>query len=66
MDAQPASDADLDTAWALVLAGRRFGDPAYAAAGRSVAAAVLADESTTVAGTPVLVAGPWARAVPRW
>jgi len=59
-DAQPASDADIDTAWALVLAARRFGNPTYLAEGRAVAAAVLSNETVTVAGKLELVAGPWA------
>lgn len=60
----PASDADLDTAWALVLAGARFGDPTYTADGRRVARAILADETVTVLGRLELVAGPWARKAP--
>lgn len=57
---QSASDADLDTAWALVLAGQRFGQPAYRIAGQQVARAILSQESTVVAGRLELVAGPWA------
>jgi endo-1,4-beta-D-glucanase Y len=62
--ADPASDADLDTAWALVLAANRFHDPAYRTAGVSIASAVLANETVSAAGGPVLVAGPWARTAP--
>jgi endoglucanase len=57
---QSASDADLDTAWALVLAGQRFDQPAYRIAGQQVATAILSQESTVVAGRLELVAGPWA------
>jgi endoglucanase len=59
VDAQPASDADLDAAQALVLAARRFGEPSLAGEARRIGAAVAANE-TTASG--VLVAGPWARA----
>jgi endoglucanase len=59
-----ATDADLDTAWALVLAGTRFHEPSYRTAGLRVADAVLANETVTAGGTLVLVAGPWARSAP--
>ena len=62
--ADPATDADLDAAWALVVAGNRFHDPSYRNAGVTMASAVLANETVSSAGRPVLVAGPWARAVP--
>jgi endoglucanase len=69
-DPEAASDADLDTARALLLAAERFGEPAYERAGRALARAVAAHE--TAGGGPaagaahadggaVLVAGPWAR-----
>jgi endoglucanase len=64
VSAQSASDADLDTAWALVLAGQRFAQPAYRIAGQQIASAILAQESTVVAGRLELVAGPWARTGP--
>ncbi|HWE71482.1 MAG TPA: glycosyl hydrolase family 8 [Acidimicrobiales bacterium] len=57
---QPATDADLLTAWALVLAGQRFATPGYTTAGQAVAAAVLANETVVVAGALQLAAGPWA------
>ena len=60
LSAQPASDADLLIAWALL----RYQGPDAAErhqAGQQVAAAVLAQEVTTgPGGTPVLTAGPWA------
>jgi endoglucanase len=61
---QSATDADLDTAWALVVAGQRFGQPAYRLAGQQIASAILTQESTVVAGRLELVAGPWARTGP--
>src|ERR1700722_17256180 len=64
VNAEPAADADLDTAWALVLAGQRFNNSQYLAQGLRVAAAVLSDETTPVAGSLQLVAGPWGRSNP--
>ena len=74
-DPMPAADADLDAAWALVLAATRFDDTDLRHEGLRIAAAVLDHETirvdgtgvdgTGVAGAPsegiVLVAGPWAR-----
>src|SRR5215472_9966328 len=60
----PATDADLLTAWALL----RYRGPAAAAwhqDGRRVAAGILANEVTTApGGMPVLAAGPWATGRP--
>ena len=58
---QPASDADLDAARALLVAARRFGVGGYRAAGLRIARAVLADETAVRGPFRVLVAGPWAR-----
>ena len=61
---EPASDADLLIAWALL----RYQGPHAASrhqAGRQVAAAVLAQEVTSgPSGMPVLTAGPWATGDP--
>ena len=64
MNAEPATDADLDTAWALVLAGQRFHNSQYLGQGLRVASAVLSNETTVIAGTLQLVAGPWGRSSP--
>ncbi|MGZ4665119.1 MAG: glycosyl hydrolase family 8 [Frankiaceae bacterium] len=56
VDPQPASDADLLTAWALDLAARRFGAPAYERDSQRVRNGILAAEVTS----SVMVAGPWA------
>ena len=56
-DRQPAADADLDAARALLLAAERFDEPRYAAEGRAIGRAVAEHET---AGD-VVVAGPWAR-----
>jgi len=61
---EPASDADLLTAWALL----RYRGPAAATwhqDGRRVAAGILANEVTTGPdGMPILTAGPWATGRP--
>jgi endoglucanase len=62
VDRDPASDADLDAARALMLAGRRFHAPGYAAAGRALGRAIGEHETALAGGKTVLVAGPWAQA----
>ncbi|HUE25416.1 MAG TPA: glycosyl hydrolase family 8, partial [Solirubrobacteraceae bacterium] len=64
VSARPATDADLDAADALVLAGQRFGNSSYRDEGVAIARAILAHETTTAGTGPVLVAGPWARTDP--
>jgi endoglucanase len=60
----PASDADVLIAWAL-LRYRGSGADALHRAGRQVAEAVLANEVTDEpGGVPVLTAGPWATGRP--
>jgi hypothetical protein len=61
---RPATDADLDAAQALVLAGQRFGAPAYQRAGALLGRAILDQETATSGSQLVLTAGPWARADP--
>jgi len=59
-DPQPAADADIDTAYALLLGAQRFDDPALRDEALRIAAAV-ADLETVVAGDRrLLLAGPWA------
>jgi len=64
INSQPASDADLLIAWALL----RYRGPsaaAYHQDGRRVASAILAHEVTTgPGGVPILAAGPWATGRP--
>ncbi|MGH3509471.1 MAG: glycosyl hydrolase family 8 [Nocardioidaceae bacterium] len=62
-DANPATDADVLCAYAL-LRYRGAGEGALHRAGRRIATAVLAHESVSVRGAPVLVAGTWATAPP--
>lgn len=59
-DPQPAADADLDAAEALVSAGRRLQRRDLRRAGTRIARAVLARETVRRDGRRVLVAGPWA------
>ncbi|WP_144802278.1 glycosyl hydrolase family 8 [Curtobacterium sp. BH-2-1-1] len=59
-DEQPASDADLDAARALVLAGDRWDDPRYTAAGKTLAAAILEHETARTDLGTILLPGPWA------
>jgi endoglucanase len=59
-DRQPATDADLDAARALLIAGQRFNDPRLRRAGVRIGKAILARETMPSALGPVLVAGPWA------
>ena len=61
-----ATDADLDTAWALVLGATAFQQPAYLKDGLAVAKAILANETVHSNGRLELVAGPWARTAPYW
>lgn len=64
LSTQPASDADLLIAWALLRYGGA-GSAAMHADGRRVASAILAREVTTgPGGRPVLTAGPWATGRP--
>jgi endoglucanase len=63
-DPQPAADADLDAAWALAVAARRWPEGGYGDAARSLAEAIDRLETTTIADRRVLLAGPWAAHVP--
>lgn len=59
VDAESATDADLDAARALVLAGERFQRPAWREDGLALARAVLAEETVLTGAGRVLVAGTW-------
>lgn len=65
-DPEAATDADLDAAHALILAGRRFGERGLRREGLEIASAILAKETVRRDGRRVLVAGPWARAGTPW
>lgn len=63
-DPQPAADADLDAARALLLAAERFQDDGYRGEGLRIARGILRSETVVVSGRPLVVAGPWARSEP--
>lgn len=61
VDGEAAADADLDAAWALALAARRWPVGPYAAAAQELASAVAAYETVAAGeGRTALAAGPWA------
>ncbi len=59
-DPQPASDADLDAARALVLAASRFDDKSYRKDALQLAEGIANFETAGSEGQRVLIAGPWA------
>ena len=61
VDHEPATDADLDAARALVLAASASTSRATRDAGRAIGARDRGGETTWAADRTVLVAGPWAR-----
>ena len=61
VDAGSATDADQDTALALLLASRRWAEPAYARDAQAMLDGIWEHETTVVAGRRVAVAGDWAR-----
>jgi endoglucanase len=60
VDAESASDADLDAARALVIAAKVFGDDRLHAEGVRLAKAVLDEETVMTKSGRILVAGSWA------
>ncbi len=64
VDASSASDADLDTARALILAGTAFADPLLSAEGVALGQAVLDLETVRTGAGRILVAGNWATEEP--
>jgi endoglucanase len=64
VEASSAADADVDAAWALLLAARRFGDRGYRVEGLALANAILEHETVSLDGRSVLVAGDWATTFP--
>jgi endo-1,4-beta-D-glucanase Y len=61
VDAQPAADADLDTARALLVASCRFGESSLRSAALGVGQAILAHETARAGPVDVLLPGPWAK-----
>ncbi|SDU83393.1 endoglucanase [Microlunatus sagamiharensis] len=64
VDPESASDADLDAARALVVAGDRFDDPSLTDAGTTLGTAILDAETVETKLGRVLTAGTWATAEP--
>ena len=64
VDPHSAADGDLDAAWALLRAARRFGERAYRAEGLKLASAILEHETVSLDGRSLLVAGDWANTFP--
>lgn len=63
-DPEPASDADVDAARALLVASCRFERPELRDEALELGQAILDNETASFQGSPVLVAGPWARKNP--
>jgi len=63
-DPEPASDADVDAARALLVASCRFKRDDLRDEALKLGAAILAHETASFQGSPVLVGGPWARKAP--
>ena len=61
LDKGSATDAEQDTALALLFAARRWNEPHYSAAANQILAAMWQQETTVINGQRVLVAGDWAR-----
>lgn len=62
--AHTVADANADAALALLLAGRRWENPAYVDAGRRMVSAIWQRQVVSVRGVPYLTAGDWATAAP--
>jgi endoglucanase len=63
-DPQAATDADVDAARALLVGACRFNRPALRTEALALARAILAHETASADGGPLLVAGPWAVKAP--
>ncbi|HJQ41725.1 MAG TPA: glycosyl hydrolase family 8 [Jatrophihabitantaceae bacterium] len=59
-DPMSATDADVQSAWALTIAAQRFAPEPYTSDARRLAASILDHESVSAAGQRYLTAGPWA------
>jgi len=64
VSSESAADADLDAAWALLLAAERFGLAEYRREGLELANAILEHETVSLDGRSLLVAGDWANHFP--
>lgn len=66
VDDMPASDADLDTARALILAGKTFDDDSYTKAGTTLGGHILDEMTTMTPDGRILLPGPWAMGPGPW
>jgi endo-1,4-beta-D-glucanase Y len=66
VDDQPASDADLDTARALVLAGKTFDEPSYTKAGTALGGRILDELTASTPDGRILLPGLWAQSSGPW
>jgi len=66
VDAQPAADADLDAARALLVGACRFNRSDLRSAAVRIGDAVLAHETARAGSIDVLLAGPWANMGPHF
>lgn len=64
IDENPASDADVMIAYALLLGARRWSEPALGEQARALLEKVWTTETVEVAGHRVLLPGPWAAGKP--
>jgi endoglucanase len=64
VDPQSAGDADLNTAWALTVAAKRFGVRSYESDARAIVHGILAHETVSFGSDRLLVGGPWAQKQP--
>jgi len=64
VDPTPASDADLDAARALVIAGKQFDRPDLTAAGKRLATAIVDTLTVQTSLGRILLPGPWAATNP--
>lgn len=60
-DPQPATDADIDAARALLIAAERFDAPELRRDAERLGRAIIEQSTLTVGDRRVLLAGPWAR-----
>jgi endoglucanase len=66
VSSEPATDADVDAAYALELAATRLHEPADLTSAAAMAAAIARNETAATPNGTVLVAGPWAVGPPAW
>jgi endo-1,4-beta-D-glucanase Y len=64
VDPEAASDADVDAARALLAAACHFDRPDLRREAMELGRAIMANETASFQGSPVLAAGPWAREDP--